>query len=131
MILSHIAAIAKGRCLRPPLERTSGGTVGAGSPAVDAAVQIHEHALKVCLSLPPCHAINSRRSFMSESVKATFLGLGADVVKPRVELLFLPLPYGFSHTLQRSANGGAREALRALFRGNYSASSSECTPPLL
>ena len=75
--------------------------LGPVGPAVNAAMQIGEPALKVCLVLLPCHAINAWGSLTLEGVEGYFQGLNANVVQERGELLLLPLPCGFPHTLQR------------------------------
>ena len=75
-ILSSRAAIAK-RPLPSVRLRNIGppGRLRPVRPPVDAAMQIDEPALKVCLVLLPCHAIDARGSLTLEGVEGYFQGL--------------------------------------------------------
>lgn len=71
------------------------------SPAVDAAVQISEPALKISLIPLPRHPVHARGGLTLEGVEGYLQGLDADVVEECGELLLLPLPCGFPYAVER------------------------------
>ena len=63
-------------------------------------MEVREPALEIGLVLLPRHAIHAGGSLTLEGVEGNLQGLDANVVEQRGELLLLPLPCGFPHTVQ-------------------------------
>ena len=64
-------------------------------------VQILEVALEVCIVLLPCQTIDASSRVLLKFIKRVLKQIDGQMVEERSELLLLPLPCGFPHTLQR------------------------------
>ena len=87
---------------RPPSVCTSGETVAVGTlPDGPVSCRVLEPRLKVCLVVPPRHAIHPGSGLAPERVERRPQRVDIDMVEERGEPFLLPLPCGLPYAVQR------------------------------